>query len=150
MLRLMPKLRHFFVILFCISFSLLCAVVINAQADEESRNRNQPFKPFRLIGNVYYVGASDVTSFLIVTQQGHILLDSGFVETVPQIKQNIIELGFRLEDVKVLINSHAHFDHAGGLAELKRLTGAKLMVTEADAVLLAAGGKGDFAFGDKF
>lgn len=146
MLRPMPKLRYLFVILLC----LLCSVITNAQADEGSRSRNQPFKPFRLIGNIYYVGASDVTSFLIVTPQGHILLDSGFIETVPQIKQNILQLGFRLEDVKVLINSHAHFDHAGGLAELKRLTGAKLMATEADAALLAAGGKDDFGFGDKF
>src|SRR5215467_11614890 len=150
MLRLMAKLRYFFITLFCISFGLLCPAIINAQADEESRSRNQPVKPFRLIGNIYYVGASDVTSFLIVTPQGHILLDSGFVETVPQIKQNIVQLGFRLEEVKILINSHAHYDHAGGFAELKRLTRAKLMTTEADAALLAAGGKGDFGFGDKF
>ena len=120
-----------------------------AQADETSRSWNQPVKPFRIAGNLYYVGASDVTSYLIVTPQGHILLDSGLVETVPQIQQNVVQLGFRLEDVKILINSHAHYDHAGGLALLKRLTGAKLMASEADAVLLAAGGKGDPNFGDK-
>ena len=120
-----------------------------AQADETSRSWNQPVKPFRIAGNLYYVGASDVTSYLIVTPQGHILLDSGLVETVPQIQQNVVQLGFRLEDVKVLINSHAHYDHAGGLALLKRLTGAKLMASEADAALLAAGGKGDPNFGDR-
>ncbi len=150
MLRRMPKLRYFFVALFFISFSLLCPAAMNAQPDEESRSWNQPVKPFRLIGNIYYVGASDVTSYLIVTPQGNILLDSGFAETVPQIRQNIAQLGFRLEDVKILINGHAHYDHAGGLAQLKQLTGAKLMVSEADAALLAAGGKGDFGFGDKF
>lgn len=121
-----------------------------AQADDTSRSWNQPVKPFRIAGNLYYVGASDVTSYLIVTPQGHILLDSGLVETVPQIQKNVVQLGFRLEDVKILINSHAHYDHAGGLASLKRLTGAKLMTSEADAALLAAGGKGDPNFGDRF
>jgi metallo-beta-lactamase class B len=75
---------------------------------------NEPVKPYRVIGNIYYVGASDVTSFLITTPNGHILLDSGFIETVPQIKQNVAQLGFRLEDIKILLNSHAHYDHAGG------------------------------------
>lgn len=119
------------------------------QADEVSRSWNQPVKPYRVIGNIYYVGASEVTSFLIVTPKGHILLDSGFFETVPQIKQNVVQLGFRLDDIKILINSHAHYDHAGGLALLKDLTGARLMASQADAELLAHGGKGDFHFGDR-
>src|ERR1051325_2868937 len=144
------SLRYCFVALLFISCSLLCPIATNAQADAESRSWNQPVKPFRIIGNIYYVGASDVTSYLIVTPKGHILLDSGFVETVPQIQQNIAQLGFKLRDVKILINSHAHYDHAGGLAKLKQLTGARLIVSAADAKLLAAGGKGDFAFGDKF
>lgn len=129
---------------------LLIPATSCAQADDTSRSWNQPVKPFRIAGNLYYVGASDVTSYLIVTPQGHILLDSGLVETVPQIQKNVVQLGFRLEDVKILINSHAHYDHAGGLALLKRLTGAKLMTSEADAALLAAGGKGDPNFGDRF
>lgn len=132
------------------SLSLLFPSRIYGQADETSRSWNKPVKPFRIIGNVYYVGASDISSFLIVTPKGHILLDSGFVETVPQIQQNVAQLGFRLEDVKVLINGHAHYDHAGGLALLKRLTGATLMASDADAKLLAAGGKGDPNFGDRF
>jgi metallo-beta-lactamase class B len=77
------------------------------------------------------------------------LLDSGFAETVPQIERNIATLGFRLSDVKLLLNSHAHFDHAGGLARLKELTGAKLVASAADAELLARGGKGDFHFADR-
>lgn len=129
---------------------LFCPANGFAQADEQSRSWNQPVKPFRIIENVYYVGASDIASYLIVTPEGNILLDSGFVETVPQIQKNVAQLGFRLEDVKILINSHAHYDHAGGLALLKRLTGAKLMTSEADAALLAAGGKGDPNFGDRF
>src|SRR6185436_13212838 len=97
-----------------------------------------------------YVGASDITSFLITTPAGHILIDGGFEETVPLIRASVKKLGFRLEDVKFLLNNHAHYDHAGGLAMLKKLTGAKLVVSEGDAPLLAAGGHGDFAFGDKY
>ncbi|HEV8428093.1 MAG TPA: subclass B3 metallo-beta-lactamase [Pyrinomonadaceae bacterium] len=129
---------------------LLLPATVYAQPDETSRSWNQPVKPYRIIGNIYYVGASDIASYLIVTPRGHILLDSGFVETVPQIQQNVVKLGFRLEDVKILINSHAHYDHAGGLALLKRLTAATLMTSEADAALLAAGGNGDPNFGDKY
>ena len=135
--------------LFLTMLLVLHPVFAKGQQDEVSRSWNQPIKSYRVVGNVYYVGASEVTSFLIVTPEGHILLDSGFRETVPQIKQNIAQLGFRLEDVKILINSHAHYDHAGGLAELKELTGAKLMASEADAALHANGGKSDFHFNDR-
>ena len=109
---------------------------------------NQPVKPFRIIGNIYYVGASEVSSFLITTPQGHILLDSGFAQTVPLIVEGIKQLGFKLEDVKILINSHGHYDHAGGLALLKRLTGARLTLSAGDATLIGNGGKGDFQWGD--
>jgi metallo-beta-lactamase class B len=111
---------------------------------------NQPVKPFRIIGNIYYVGASEVSSFLITTANGHILLDSGFAETVPLIAEGVTQLGFKMEDIKVLINSHAHYDHAAGLAQLKRLTGAQLALSEADAAIVANGGKGDFQWGDRF
>lgn len=121
-----------------------------AQADETSRSWNQPVEPFKIAGNLYYVGASDITSYLITTPKGHILIDGGFEETVPLIRDGIQKLGFRLEDVKILLNNHAHYDHAAGLAALKELTGAQMVASEGDAPLLAAGGKGDFHFGDKF
>jgi len=121
-----------------------------AQYTKATPEWNQPVKPFRIIGNIYYVGASEVSSFLITTPKGHILLDSGFAETVPLIAAGINQLGFKIEDVKVLINSHAHYDHAAGLAQLKRLTGAQLMLSEPEAALVANGGKGDFQWGDKF
>jgi metallo-beta-lactamase class B len=142
-------MRKFAIIL---SFTLLSFfhATANSQSDATARSWNQPVKPCRIIGNVWYVGASGVTSFLITTSQGHILLDSGLPETVPQIKENVARLGFKLTDIKILLNSHAHYDHAGGLAELKELTGAKLMATEADAELLARGGKDDFQWGDRF
>src|SRR3954451_18478402 len=123
--------------------------LLHAQADPTSRSWNQPVEPYRIVGNVYYVGASDVTSFLVTTPAGHILLDGGFVETAPRIEANIRKLGFKVEDVKILLSGHAHYDHAGGLAELKRATGAKFAASEPDAPLLARGGKGDFRFGDE-
>jgi metallo-beta-lactamase class B len=119
-----------------------------AQSDPTHRTWNQPVEPFKLIGNIHYVGANEITSFLITTPKGHILLDGGFVETAPQILSNIRKLGFRTEDVRVLLNSQAHFDHAGGFEELKRVTGASLAVMQGDAEQVARGGRNDFAFGD--
>lgn len=136
-------------VLFLIVIVLLAPVLAGAQADPTSRSWNQPVEPYRIIGNVYYVGASDIASFLITTPQGHIILDAGFEETVPIIRDNVKKLGFKIEDVKTLIIGHAHFDHVGGLADLKALTGAKLAVSEADAALLASGGKQDFLFGSR-
>ncbi|HUJ32407.1 MAG TPA: subclass B3 metallo-beta-lactamase [Candidatus Acidoferrum sp.] len=135
--------------IFVLVLLLGVAAAARAQTDPQSRGENQPVPPFRIAGNIYYVGASDVTSFLIVTPQGDVLLDGGFVETAPQIEANIRKLGFKLSDVKFLLNSHAHYDHAGGLAELKKRTGAKLVAMAGDAAVLENGGRGDFFFGDR-
>jgi metallo-beta-lactamase class B len=105
---------------------------------------NQPFKPLRIIGNVYYVGASGVSSYLITSPEGHVLIDTGFEQTVPLIRDNVKQLGFRMEDIKMILASHAHVDHTGGHALCKQLTGARIVMSEADAALLASGGKGDF------
>jgi metallo-beta-lactamase class B len=105
---------------------------------------NRPFPPCRIIGNLYYVGASDVASYLITTPNGHILINSGFEATVPLIRDSVRKLGFRFEDIKLLLNNHAHLDHAGGHATLKKQTGARIMMSEEDAALLARGGRGDF------
>ena len=133
-------------------FLIFTAVVstTSAQLSETEQAWNRPVEPFRIAGNVYYVGAADLSSYLITTPKGHILLDSGMLETVPLVRANIEKLGFKLADVKALVNSHAHYDHAGGLAELKRLTKATLYASEADAKLLARGGKGDPNYGDRF
>ena len=142
--------KHFsYTTLFSIALILLSSVVSVAQPDDATRQAwNRPVKPFRVVENIYYVGAEGVASYLITTPQGHILMDSGFPETVPRIQDSVNKLGFKLEDVKVLINSHAHYDHAGGLAELKKLTGAKLMIGEGDAKLISDGGRSDFQWGD--
>jgi len=106
---------------------------------------NQPQAPFRIADNLYYVGMSDVTSFLVVTRDGYILLDGGFDTSAPAILEHIRTLGFDPKKVKVLLNSHAHYDHAGGLAALKAATGATMMASAPDAPVLEAGGTNDFA-----
>jgi len=100
---------------------LLSAVAVHPRGWADAR------EPFHVVGNVYSVGSAEVTSFLIATPKGHVLIDGGFPESGPQIARNIDKLGFKLEDVKVLLVSHAHFDHAGGLADLKRRTGAQVV-----------------------
>lgn len=110
---------------------------------------NRPVEPFRIIGNVHYVGAAGVSSYLITTPEGHILIDSGFAETVPLIEANVAKLGFRLDDVRLLLISHAHFDHVGGMAALRAKTKARLLTSHTERRLLARGGTRDFAFGDK-
>ncbi|HVY71220.1 MAG TPA: subclass B3 metallo-beta-lactamase [Verrucomicrobiae bacterium] len=105
---------------------------------------NAPVKPFRIIGNIYYVGAAGVSSYLITSSQGHVLLDTGFQQTVPLIQTNVAKLGFRFEDIRILLSSHAHGDHTGGHARVKELTGAKIYISEADAPLLASGGENDY------
>jgi metallo-beta-lactamase class B len=135
--------------LLALAILFLLPSAAQSQATADDRAMNQPVTPFHIIGNIYYVGASSVSSFLIVTPAGDILLDGGFVETAPQIEANIQKLGFKLTDVKYLINSHAHFDHAGGFAELKKRSGAQLVAMEGDATVLASGGFTDFAFGGK-
>lgn len=141
----MTKKLAVFLKLFCLIIFL--SDLSCAQKSDGDRKMNSKVEPFKIIGNVYYVGASDVTSFLITTPKGHILIDSGFSETVPQIKANVARLGFKLEDIKILLINHAHYDHCGGLAELKKLTGARLLASPPDAAVLEDGGASDFRFG---
>ena len=100
---------------------------------------NKPQVPFRVIGNIYYVGMAGVSAFLIVTPKGDILTDGGLPESAPFIEKNIQALGFKLGDVKILLNSHAHFDHSGGLAKLKADTGAKFYASTGDRPFLESG-----------
>ncbi len=111
----------------------------HGQANDLSKSMNQPVEPFHIMGNIYYVGASDVTSYLIVTPAGDIVLDGGFVETAPMIEANIQKLGFKLADVKYILSSHEHLDHAGGISELQRATGAKFVALEQEVPGLIEG-----------
>jgi metallo-beta-lactamase class B len=122
----------------------VAAVILFGKWLDATRHGGQKYaEPFRIDGNLYYVGANDVTSFLITSPQGHVLIDGGYPGTPPLIMASIAKLGFRITDVKVLLNSHAHFDHAGGLAELQKASGAELWVSEGDADAVASGGVDD-------
>ncbi|WP_164976292.1 subclass B3 metallo-beta-lactamase [Oleiharenicola lentus] len=103
-----------------------------------------PVPPRHLGGNLYYVGASGVSAWLFSTPEGHILLDTGFADTVPIIRRSVEQLGFKLTDIKLILSSHAHIDHTGGHAAMKRLTGAQVLASAADARTLESGGADDF------
>jgi len=100
---------------------------------------SRPQKPFRIFGNTYYVGTHGLSSILITSDTGHVLIDGGLPESAKQIAGNIRSLGFRIEDVKVILNSHVHFDHAGGIAELQRLSGARVIASVWSADVLRKG-----------
>jgi metallo-beta-lactamase class B len=137
----MTKLRfHGWIVLVL----LLQASRLHAQAKADMMT---PLDPFRIAGNLYYVGSKDLGSYLIVTPQGDILINSDFEASVPLIRNSVEKLGFRFADIKILLISHAHIDHDAGSAEVKRLTGAKYMVMDADVPVVESGGKQDFAYG---
>jgi metallo-beta-lactamase class B len=100
---------------------------------------NKPQAPFHVVGNIYYVGTAGVSTFLIVTPKGDILTDGGLPESTEAIEKNIQTLGFKLSDIKILLNSHAHFDHSGALAKLKADTGATLYAGIGDKPFLESG-----------
>lgn len=120
----------------------LAACVPGAAAAQDAEQRlewNRPAEPFRIAGNVHYVGTAGLAAYLITDPKGHVLIDGGLPESAALIAANIRALGFRLEDVRYLLINHAHFDHSGGLAGLKRLTGAKLVASRADRADLESG-----------
>jgi metallo-beta-lactamase class B len=135
-------------------FVLLSALFISlpapAQYAPANAKWNQPVPPFRIADNLYYVGAEGVASYLITTPAGDMLLDTGFTETVPLVEASIRKLGFRVSDVRILLISHGHFDHAGGEAAMKAATHARLLVSPAEAPMLKSGDKDDFAWGGKY
>jgi metallo-beta-lactamase class B len=110
------------------------------QSAIDRARREQSAEPFRIAGNLYYVGGSDVTSFLLTGPGGHVLIDGGYAATAPTIIASIAKLGFDIHDVKVLLNSEPHADHAGGLAALQKASGAELWASDASADALASGG----------
>ncbi|WP_245448518.1 BJP family subclass B3 metallo-beta-lactamase [Bradyrhizobium nitroreducens] len=98
-----------------------------------------PFEPFQLIGNIYYVGTEGIAVYVIKTSQGLILMDTAMPQSTGMIKDNIAKLGFKVADIKIVLNSHAHLDHTGGFAEIKKETGAQLVAGERDKPLLEGG-----------
>jgi metallo-beta-lactamase class B len=108
----------------------------------------EPFPAHKVIGNVYYVGSRELASYLITTPEGSILVNSSLESSVPLIRASIERLGFKFSDVKILLISHAHYDHCAGSFQIKELTGAKYVVMQQDAGEIEAGGKGNFAYGE--
>lgn len=100
---------------------------------------NKPREPFKIYGNTYFVGTEGLSAILVTGNAGHILLDGGLEQTAPVIDANVRKLGFKTQDIKLIVNSHAHFDHAAGIAALQRFTGATVAVSPAGAKALAAG-----------
>lgn len=119
---------------------LLCASTAAVPQSREQRPLwNKPIAPFRIVGNIHYVGTEQLGAYLITGSGGHILIDGAMPESAAQIAGNVRRLGFRVEDIEILLINHAHMDHAGGLAELKRLTGARLLASQGDRPELESG-----------
>jgi metallo-beta-lactamase class B len=138
------------VLLFAICFSLL-SIPASAQKVNEPANRpaewSQPYTPFRIAGNLYYVGTYDLACYLIVTDKGNILINTGLANSFGTIKKNISTLGFKMSDTRILLTTQAHYDHVGAMAAVKKATGAAVMVNDKDSAVMADGGASDYALG---
>lgn len=118
---------------------LITTVMLHAQNERMRAAWNRPQKPFQVFGNTYWVGTRALGSVLVTSNAGHVLIDAALPESVPQIRDHIRELGFKVEDVKLILNTHVHYDHAGGIAELRRLSGARVAASAASAAVLKTG-----------
>jgi len=125
-----------------LTFLLACSLFA-----QENPEWTTPHAPFRIAGNLYYVGSQDLASYLITTPQGDILINSNLTSSPALIKKSVETLGFRFSDVKILLISHAHADHAAGSALIKKMTGAQYMVMDADVPVVESGGRTDFQYG---
>jgi metallo-beta-lactamase class B len=133
------------ILLLALPFSICGQSVKEPKAHNE--NWSKPYPAFRIAGNLYYVGTHDLACYLITTPQGHILINTGLVASAGLIEDNVKALGFRFQDIKILLTTQAHYDHLGAMAAIKKKTGAQLMVDEKDALIIADGGRSDYAFG---
>jgi metallo-beta-lactamase class B len=132
-----------------LALSMIIALVVTANeaTPPVQQDWTEPFPAFRIAGNLYYVGSKGLASYLITTPEGHILLNSDLEANVPMIRTSVESLGFKFTDIKILLISHAHYDHCAGSAAIKQLTGAQYMVMEGDVDVVQSGGKSDFQYG---
>jgi metallo-beta-lactamase class B len=126
---------------------LLCAL-LTASAQQNPAWR-RPFPAHQIAGNLYYVGTEDLACFLLTTPEGHILINTGLADSTPLLRESFRKLGFRLEDVKILLTMQAHSDHVAAFSEVQKISGAKVYITEADAASVEDGGKSDPFFGPR-
>lgn len=129
----------------CVLLGIAASERVAAQA---ANPFTEPFPPFHIAGNLYYVGSRGLANYLITTPAGHILINSDFEANVPLIRASVEQLGFKFTDIKVLLISHAHADHDAGSALIKQQTGATYMVMDADVPVVESGGKADFQYGN--
>jgi len=127
---------------------VIALAVTSGLAAQANPSWTEPFPPHRVAGNIYYVGSKGLASYLITSPEGHILINSNLESSVPQIRASVEKLGFSFTDIKILLISHAHWDHCAGSALVKQLTGAQYMVMDADVPEIEAGGKGNFQYGN--
>jgi len=130
------------------ALTILFVLLVNTNYGQGQDEYTEPFPAFRIAGNLYYVGSKGLANYLITTPEGHILINSDLEANVPLIRSSIESLGFKFSDVKILLISHAHWDHCAGSAKIKGLTGAKYMVMDADVPVVESGGKTDFQYGN--
>jgi metallo-beta-lactamase class B len=141
--------RHTYAIASIALLLIVTFIVAAKHAPTYAQNDwTEPFPAFRIAGNLYYVGSKGLAAYLVTTPEGHILINSNMEANVPMIRKSMESLGFKFDDIKILLISHAHYDHCGGSATIKRLTGAKYMVMEGDVDVVESGGKTDFQYGN--
>jgi metallo-beta-lactamase class B len=130
-----------------LSTTLVSLFVFTGAAAAQGNDWTEPFPPFRIADNLYYVGSKGLANYLITTPQGHILINSDLDANVPLIRDSVEKLGFKFGDIKILVISQAHWDHSAGSAQIKKLTGARYLVMDADVSAVESGGKTDFHYG---
>ncbi len=143
--------RKSFVFTLILSFTITLVMAQNVHEPSVKAHPDwtKPYPPFQIAGNLYYVGTYDLGCYLITTDKGHILINTGLASSAATIKQSVQQLGFHFSDIKILLTTQAHYDHVGAMAVIKKETGAQMMVDEKDADVLADGGNSDYAFGGK-
>lgn len=129
----------------CSSFLPASAQSVNEPINDSSWIRD--YSPFRIVGNMYYVGSYDLAAYLLTGPSGHMLLNTGTAASFEMISRHIRELGFKVEDIKVLLTNQAHYDHVGAVADFKKATGAAFYVSEGDAAAMRSGGVADYGTG---
>src|SRR5712691_1646827 len=129
---------------------ILVCVGVGAQTTQPAQTKGTdflaPFPAHHVFGNLYFVGSKELGVYLVATPQGHILINAGLEDSVPMIRQSVEKLGFRFSDIKILVISHAHFDHDARAERIMKLTGARYMVMDADVPVVESGGKEDFFY----
>ena len=127
------------------SLALLVALLISATSNARA---DGPYPAHKVVDNIYYVGSNDLAIYLVTTPKGHMLINTGFDETVPLIQASVRSLGFKMTDIKIILASHAHADHVAGHARAREVSGAKVFVMTGDEKVIAGGGKGQYLYTD--